>query len=164
MILIDVAKNGDANGIREVLEASFPTHAEADLVEAIVASEHYVSELALVAKDGAEVVGYSLLSECFVGTERILVLAPVAVKPEWQSRGIGAQLIEAGIAKAKTMDYSCISVLGHEMYYPRFGFELAKNYQITAPFDVPDVNFMVYPLGEAIPSGVVRYPASFDIV
>ncbi|MBC6310552.1 N-acetyltransferase [Listeria sp. FSL L7-1582] len=164
MILIEVAKAEDAKGIRDVLEASFPTPAEADLVDAIVASKHYLPELALVAKDGAEVIGYSLLSECFVGEERILVLAPVAVKPEWQSRGIGARLIEAGIAKAKNTNYSCISVLGHETYYPRFGFELAKNYQIAAPFEVPDVNFMVYSLAEEIPSGVVRYPASFDVV
>ncbi|EUJ47687.1 GNAT family N-acetyltransferase [Paenilisteria rocourtiae] len=164
MITIDVVKQEDTIGVREVLKASFPTHAESHLVDAIVDSEHYVPELALVARTGAEIIGYSLLSECYVGEELILVLAPVAVKPEWQAKGIGAQLIEAGIVKAKATKYSCISVLGHETYYPRFGFELAKNYQITAPFDVPDVNFMVYPLAEPVPSGMVRYPASFDVV
>ncbi|MBC1936693.1 N-acetyltransferase [Listeria grandensis] len=163
-VTIEVAKKEDRKAIRGVLEASFPTTAEADLVDAITASKEYLPDLALVARVREEVVGFSLLSECFVGNEVILVLAPVAVKPEWQSRGVGKQLMEAGITKAKDTNYHCISVLGHETYYPRFGFKLAKDYQITAPFDVPDVNFMVYPLREEMPSGVVRYPASFDSV
>ncbi|MBC1513660.1 GNAT family N-acetyltransferase [Listeria booriae] len=164
MITIDIAKKEDAREIRVVLEASFPTHTEADLVDAIIASEYYVSELALVARDNDEIVGYSLLSECFLEDERILVLAPVAVKPAWQNRGVGSQLIEAGISKAKRTEYRCISVLGHAEYYPRFGFEKASQYGIKAPFYVPDENFLVYRIADKLSEGTVRYPASFDDV
>lgn len=51
------------------------------MLRLVIASEYYVSELALVARDNDEIVGYSLLSECFLEDERVLVLAPVAVKP-----------------------------------------------------------------------------------
>jgi RimJ/RimL family protein N-acetyltransferase len=36
--------------------------------------------------------------------------------------------------------------LGHSEYYPRFGFEIASNKGINAPFDVPDEAFMVIEL------------------
>ena len=47
---------------------------------------------------------------------------------------------------ARALGYESVIVLGSEKYYPRFGFEEAAKYKITAPFDVPSENFMVLEL------------------
>lgn len=65
------------------------------------------------------------------------------------------------------MGFKSVIVLGHEDYYPKFGFELAKKWNIHAPFSVPDENFMVIGLvknGLYGVAGTVNYPAEFDEV
>lgn len=45
-------------------------------------------------------------------------------------------------------------VLGHEHYYPRFGFVPASRWHIKAPFEVPDNVFMAIELAEGSLAGV----------
>jgi predicted N-acetyltransferase YhbS len=59
-----------------------------------------------------------------------------------QKRGIGGQLIKIGLAKARVLGYKSVIVVGHEHYYPRFGFMPASKWNIRAPFDVPANVFM----------------------
>ena len=57
-----------------------------------------------------------------------------------------------------------IILLGHEKYYPRFGYELTNKYGIEMPFDVPAENCMVAVLAKNGLSGVrgkVIYPDAF---
>ncbi|MCZ7253247.1 GNAT family N-acetyltransferase, partial [Salmonella enterica] len=75
-------------------------------------------------------------------------LAPVSVKPAFQGKGIGAKLILESHAIAKKLGYKSIILLGHENYYPRFGYELTSKYNIEMPFDVPAENCMVISLTE----------------
>ena len=55
---------------------------------------------------------------------------------------------------AKELDYKSIIVLGHENYYPRFGFKPASKWGIKAPFDVPDESFMALELNDGSLDGV----------
>jgi putative acetyltransferase len=58
-------------------------------------------------------------------------------------------------------------VVGHPGYYPRFGFSIARDLGIHAPFPCPDEAFMALGLSahalDGI-SGMVRYPLAFDAV
>lgn len=93
-----------------------------------------------------------------------LVLAPLAVLPDYQSNGIGKNLMNEAIEKSKKLGYKSIVVLGHENYYPKFGFKKASNYGIKAPFDVPDEAYMVLELtSNALNevNGVVEYSKAF---
>lgn len=68
------------------------------------------------------------------------------------------------IEKSKKLGYKSIVVLGHENYYPKFGFKKASNYGIKAPFDVPDEAYMVLELtSNALNevNGVVEYSKAF---
>lgn len=96
-----------------------------------------------------------------------LALAPMAVTPRLQKQGIGGQLIQAGLAKAKELGYASVIVLGHEYHYPKFGFVPADQWNIKPPFDVPANVFMAIELvkdGLAGVSGLVHYPAAFESV
>ncbi|WP_262429174.1 GNAT family N-acetyltransferase [Paratissierella segnis] len=83
-----------------------------------------------------------------------MALAPVSVLPEYQDRGIGTNLINKSINIAKKLGYKSVIVLGHENYYPRFGFKPASKWGIKAPFDVPDESFMALELNDGSLDGV----------
>jgi putative acetyltransferase len=95
-----------------------------------------------------------------------LSLAPLAVLPEHQGKGIGGRLIEEGIAIAKTMGYESIIVVGHPEYYPRFGFQPAGKWGIKPPYEgVPDEAFMALELGENSldgKAGVAEFPREYE--
>ena len=91
-------------------------------------------------------------------------LAPMAVAPLHQRRGIGSALVRAGVDEARQLGVDVVAVLGHPTYYPRFGFSPASRFSITCEYDVPDEAFMVRELRPgalAGKKGVVMYHAVF---
>lgn len=67
-------------------------------------------------------------------------------------------------AEARSLGHKSIVLLGHPSYYPRFGYQRASTWNITAPFDVPDEAFMaveLVPHGLKGVSGVVEYSKPF---
>jgi predicted N-acetyltransferase YhbS len=79
---------------------------------------------------------------------------------------IGSKLVEHGLERARSLGFRSVIVLGHERYYPRFGFMPASNFDIHAPFDVPDTAFMGLELREdalKLPNGVVLYAKEFGV-
>jgi putative acetyltransferase len=156
----------DAAAVRAVHEAAFPTPQEARLVEALRAAGKSV--IALVAEAGGRVVGHVLFSPVRVerGARRGLGLAPVAVLPACQSRGIGSALIEAGLAEARPCGYHFAVVLGEPGYYARFGFARASAHGLASEYGV-DEAFMVLTLvpgGLDGMAGLVRYAPEFGMV
>jgi putative acetyltransferase len=159
-------KDFDYQNIREVNRCAFPSNDEAILVEKLRKSGEVIS---LVAMKHDKMVGHVLLSTAIIENSDesfpVLVLAPVAVLPEFQNQGIGTKLIEKGIEEARKRGYSIVTVLGHPKYYPRFGFKPAMEYGIESPFIVPEDAFMVL---ELVPgtlnhvSGVLNYSKAFN--
>ena len=58
----------------------------------------------------------------FVGTEKALLLGPLAVQSDQRGRGIGIALMKHGIEAAHATDYGTILLVGDEPYYVRVGF------------------------------------------
>ena len=93
-----------------------------------------------------------------------LALAPVAVRPDKQSMGIGSALIRELHARAARLGYKSAVVLGHEGFYPRFGYRKASDFGITFPFEAPSECCMAVELvagGLRDIRGVVCYPEAF---
>jgi predicted N-acetyltransferase YhbS len=124
----------------------------------------------LVALNPAkEVVGHILLSKIKISDgERAadsLALAPFSVRPGYQGKGIGSQLIRTALNKAKETGYHSVIVLGHKDYYPKFGFKTASLWNVRAPFEVPDEIFMALELTENAlenTAGEVQYSKAFS--
>lgn len=159
----------DAPQVRNINELAFGQSVEADLVEAL--QQACPDSLSLVAEDRG-VVGHILFTPVVVeNAGRRLVgmgLAPMAVLPEHQRRGVGSQLVRQGLEILHERGCPFIVVVGHPEYYPRFGFEPASMHGLTSQWDgVPDAAFMVVILDEhamAGVSGVARYREEFDQV
>ena len=164
-IEIRTEEPGDREAVRRVNEAAFPTPTEADLVDALREGGHVMPELCLVAVDGGEVVGHICFSRAGLGEGEVLALAPMAVAPERQNLGIGAELVGEALRRAEETDFPLVIVLGHADYYPRFGFDPASAYGIQPPFEVPDENWMAYTLPGYVPGtrGTVAYADPFTM-
>ena len=142
---------------------------EAELVDKIRNEEGYIKDLEIVAFEDGKITGHGLLSEVSIVNQsqsfKGLVLAPLDVLPAYQGKGIGSAILLELEKRAKILDYSFISILGHESYYPRFGYVPASQYQIQAPFEVPDQNFMIKELIDGRlegKSGVIQYSEAFN--
>lgn len=143
MISIRLEAPEDLQSIRKVNIEAFGTSSEADLVDRL--RKEPIPFISLVATVDTDVVGHILFTEMRSEEDshvRIVGLAPMAVLPSFQRRGIGCLLVEAGLEECKSRGYGAVFVLGHPEYYPRFGFISSSEFGITSEFDVPDEVFM----------------------
>ncbi|MCC7332635.1 MAG: N-acetyltransferase [Flavobacteriales bacterium] len=163
----------DFNEVFEINQIAFGQDNEARLVDALRRNPTvFIPELSLVATDNNKIVGHILLTKIIIKDDNgnlieSLGLAPMAVRPEFQKSGIGGQLIKQGLKVAKDLGFTSVIVLGHEHYYPKFGFEPADKWNIKAPFDIPSDVFMAIELvkdGLKNISGTVIYPKEFETV
>ncbi|MCC7427319.1 MAG: N-acetyltransferase [Alphaproteobacteria bacterium] len=117
-----IAEDGlaQADGVRALLCAAFPTPAEADLVERLRRDGDAAVALVAAAGDG-RVIGHVMLSR-MAAPFRALGLGPVAVDAAHRRRGTGAALIGAALARARAGGWQGVFVLGDPAYYRRFGF------------------------------------------
>jgi|CZCA01.1.fsa_nt_gi predicted N-acetyltransferase YhbS len=148
--------------------AEHTDHKEHLLVAKLRKGGAFIPELSLVAELDGEIVGHIMLTKLLIENEGSkydsLALAPVSVVPEHQNKGIGSALISESLKIAKEIGFKSVIVLGHDKYYPRFGFKPASTWGIKAPFDVPDEFFMALELGDGALediSGTVVYSKEF---
>ena len=78
-----------------------------------------------VAVDGAEIIGYIAYTIALNSKDEFagIHLAPLAVSPKYQKKGIGAELITTSLAEVAE-DRVNVYVLGEPEYYSQFGFKL----------------------------------------
>jgi putative acetyltransferase len=163
--MIRDAEPRDYAAIRAVLRHAFPTAEEADLVERLRADGDVLVEL--VEASDIAIQGHILYSPLAIergdATLAAAALAPVAVLPAFQARGIGGALIRAGNARCAALGLAAIVVVGHRAYYPRFGFSAAAAESLDAPFSGP--HFMALELrpGALEGGGRVRYAKAFGV-
>jgi putative acetyltransferase len=142
---------------------------ESKLIERIRLSDGFVPGLSIVAVENGDIVGHILFSKAKIIDNDIeheaIVLAPVAVKPDYQKRGIGRRLIEAGLKRCKEQGYDLVLLIGHPEYYPKFNFKPARYHGLElTQFKVPDDVFMVHELrtGALLDiNGELIYPDAF---
>jgi putative acetyltransferase len=156
----------DVSAVYNVNERAFGQQVEADLVDALRDAGKAV--VSLVAILEGRIVGHILFSSVRVEPARpalrLLGLAPMAVAPEFQRRGIGSALVRTGLERCRTLGHEGIVVLGHPDYYPRFSFAPASRFGLRSEYDVPDEVFMALELcegGLAGCSGTVAYEPEF---
>jgi putative acetyltransferase len=168
-VIVRPEKPEDAPAIRVVIEQAFGRAAEADLVDAL--RRNGKATISLVAEDEGRIVGHILFSAVAIDTgERELIgvgLAPLAVLPEFQNRGVGSLLVNKGLDHCRDGGHSFAVVLGHSHYYPRFGFTAASRFGICSEYEVADENFMAIELLDGAlqnKAGMARYQPEFNEV
>jgi putative acetyltransferase len=156
----------DAGAIARVIADAFNDESVAGFTAEIRSSPGYVSDLTFVAEDDDAVVGFTMLSEVGIEglPEPVLILTPMAVRPDRQREGIGAALVRAAIEAADARREPLVLVEGVPSYYPRFGFLSATMLGLERPDDrIPEEAWLAVPLRAYDPAirGRVVYPPFF---
>jgi putative acetyltransferase len=165
-LIIRQEASGDASAIRRVNVRAFGQPEEAALIEAL--RRRGASTLSLVALLADQIVGHILFTPVQIESEDLsfeaIALGPMAVLPHYQRRGIGSELVQAGLEECRRAGHEIVVVVGHPEYYPRFGFLPAKRFGIRYEEEVPEEVIMILELREgalAGRSGIVRYQPEF---
>jgi putative acetyltransferase len=158
----------DIDEVRMLNNKAFGQPVEGNIVDKLRKSCDGI--LSLVAISNNKIVGHIMFSPVTIETQEGVIegmgLAPMAVLPESQNQGIGTILIKEGLRIISNTSCPFVIVLGHEKYYPRFGFQRASKYDLKSQWEgVPDEAFMAMILNDSVMkgvSGIVRYRNEFD--
>lgn len=145
------ATAADLSDVLTVERLAFGGEVEAGLVADLLADPTAQPLLSLLARAEGRPVGHILFTavrlEGAASGLRLAILAPLAVVPDAQRKGIGGRLIEHGIRLLGEAGVSLVLVLGHPGYYPRHGFQPAGRYGLRAPYPVSQESaWMVRPI------------------
>jgi predicted N-acetyltransferase YhbS len=114
----------------------------AKLVDDLLNDKTAMPILSLVATENGKLVGHILYTNAtIIQTELSLsvqILAPLAILPDEQKKGIGVMLINEGLSQLKEFGTELVFVLGHPTYYPRCGFIPAGEKGFEAPYPIPE--------------------------
>jgi putative acetyltransferase len=148
LINIRSETNRDINGIYHVNEQAFNRKTEADLVDNLRINKAIT--LSLIAEVEEKIIGHILFSPVIVQPDQSdynsVTLAPLAVLPAYQHKGIGSQLIRTGLKECRLLGHDFVFLVGHSEYYPRFGFIQAKSKGFECEFEAPDEAWMLIQL------------------
>ncbi|MBJ7501498.1 MAG: N-acetyltransferase [Sphingopyxis sp.] len=159
-LVIRPARAEDEEAIDSVIRAAFAGtefghQGEADLVRMIEADGDVM--VSLVAERDGAIAGHVLFSRMDVEADGAAIpgagLAPVSVAPALQRQGIGDALIHAGLDALRRQDVAIGFVLGHENYYPRFGYSPELAARFASPFAGPHFMAMMLDSGATWPQG-----------
>ena len=158
----------DYNEIRKINELAFNQKNEGKLVDDLRKKSDFNHLLSLVAERDGRIIGHILFYPLKIKNEKeefiVLSLAPMAVHPDFQNKGIGSKLIKRGLEASKETGYDAVIVVGHPNYYPRFGFSPACKWNIKVPIECPDDVFLAIELKKDSlknVSGLVEFPKEY---
>jgi putative acetyltransferase len=167
-LLIRAEEQRDWAAVHAVHVSAFETPAEANLVDAL--RDNADPLVSIIAEDNGVIVGHIMFSPVSLSGHpelSIMGLAPMAVAPEHQRKGIGAALVRAGLEDCKQLGFGAVVVLGHPAYYPRFGFSSSARFGIGCEYNVSEEVFMVVELQAGFlegASGKIKYHTVFSDV
>lgn len=159
---------GERPAVHEVVTAAFGDPVVGDLVERLQDGWGGADGLSYVAEADGRVVGHVLVSRSWLDAPRelveVLVLSPLSVAPQYQRRGIGAQLVHHAVRESTTVGPPLLFLEGSPHYYGRLGFERAGALGFTSPsVRIPDAAFqvVVLPSHEPWMTGALVYAEAF---
>lgn len=138
---------GDIEAVRRVHREAFgEDQLVDDLVDGLRQSVSPSRGVSLVAEEGDEIVGHVMFSPSLLDSElrlvEVQVLSPLGVRPSWQRRGVGRELVESGLQVMIEQSVPVVFLEGDPAYYERFGFRSGEAQGFRKPsLRIPDAAF-----------------------
>jgi putative acetyltransferase len=141
-MLIRREQIGDIAVIRAIVAAAFghpdnPQQVvlEVTLLDNLRADKGWLPALSLVAAHpvSGEAVGHVVCTRGTLDGSPALALGPLAVRPDWQRRGVGTALMHAVLGAADALGEPLVGLLGNPVFYGRYGFRASSEYGILPP-------------------------------
>ena len=141
-MIIRNTSDSDINDILRIQKEAFGYDKESNLVNSLLRDESAKPLLSLLAIDNGEAVGHILFTKALItgndNSVSAMILAPLAILPHAQDKGVGGNLIKEGLQKLSKLKVDLVFVLGHPGYYPRYGFKPAGAFAFEAPYPIPE--------------------------
>jgi putative acetyltransferase len=124
--------------------------------------------ISLVALIDSRVAGHVLFTEVSIDPAcpewAALGLAPLAVSPPFQGKGVGTALVKSGIEACRQEGCTSLFVLGEPKYYSRFGFVPARSFGLADIYGAGDAFMAMEILPGALSgkNGTVKYQREFE--
>ncbi|MDR3641650.1 MAG: N-acetyltransferase [Humidesulfovibrio sp.] len=155
----------DYAAIRAINIAAFAVHPFSRQTEHLIVEalrEAGALRLSLVAVTEDCVAGHIAFSQAPIGGRDVgwYLLGPVAVAPAFQRRGIGSDLVRAGLEKLRELGAQGCVLVGDPAFYTRFGFRQAVGLRYPG---VPQEFVLSLPLADAEPDGEVAHHPAFEV-
>ncbi|MFN7164520.1 MAG: GNAT family N-acetyltransferase [Hyphomonas sp.] len=153
------ARPEDMDAIAALNDAAFGGPHESRIIRQLQADGD--SLVSLVAETEGGLVGHIEFFRILIdGAPKGAGLGPMSAQPGRQRAGIGSYLIRTGLEELDMLGETLVFVLGHETYYPKFGFDEATAKPFAAPWSGP--RFMAIRLADGGPAtGKLTYPKAF---
>lgn len=150
----------DLPAVLQVHKLAFSREDEAGLVRALLADPSAQPSLSLLAREEGEILGHILFTAVNLKGDASLrgaLLAPLAVHPEAQDKGVGRKLIDAGCRALEQDGLALVFVLGDPAYYGRCGFRPAVPLGFSPPYPLPEAHTGAWQVkvlgGGSLPAG-----------
>jgi putative acetyltransferase len=158
---VRIMVQADKPAVQDLNTRAFGRPDEAEIIRKLEAAGDVL--LQLVCEMDGQIVGHILFYPMGVfGKLSGVGLGPMCVEPWAQREGIGSALVTRGIEMLKDAGVPIVFVLGHESYYPRFGFSVEAADEFKTPLKGP--HFMALRLRHGPPmSGRLVFPEAFGV-
>lgn len=157
--VIRVALQSDKPAIAELNTRAFGQEDEARIIRQLEADGDVIIQL--VAEMEGRIVGHILFYSLGVrGRLGCAGLGPMSVDPWVQKEGVGRQLVTQGLAMLHEAGCAIVFVLGHDWFYPKFGFTVEATEPFQSRYKGPHL-FAVRLRGGPPMSGELIFPAAF---
>jgi len=148
------ASEREYDHVMQVEHDAFASDEEPGLVADLLRDPTAQPSLSLLAYEEARPIGHVLFTRTRLlgAPDRVssAILAPLAVIPAFQRRGVGQALVEHGARRLAASGVQLLFVLGHTDYYPRCGFEPAIPHGLLAPYPIVPEAWMVRALAPGL--------------
>jgi len=155
----------DLDAVRRVVTGAFGGEKVPELLDALRESVAWL-DLAFVAEDRDEVVASVVYTRAWLDTPtklvEVLVLSPVAVRPDRQRDGVGSLLVRETVRLLEDRPEPLVFLEGSPDFFVRLGFIAAQELGFSAPSArIPAPAFQVATLpgyDQTWMSGALVYP------
>jgi putative acetyltransferase len=157
--IIRQATPGDRAAILDLNTRAFGQPDEARIIQKLETDGDILLEL--VADFDGKIVGHILFYPVGVfGKLGAVGLGPMSVDPRNQGKGVGTMLVNEGLGFVKETGAPLVFVLGHDWFYPRFGFSVEATKAFETPYKGPHFFAVRFRHGPPM-SGRLIFPDAF---
>ena len=140
-IICRIAEEEDQDAVMLIEREAFGQEDEANLVADFLNDPSAAPYVSIIAFYDDQPAGHIFFSKANIkehGSVSAYILAPMAVMPPLQGKGIGKALIAKGEEVLRDLGCDLVFVLGHPEYYPRSDYiNDAEKLGYVPPFSIP---------------------------
>lgn len=144
MLKIRKKEDKDHKAIHNLVALVHSSEENAQLIDNLRHTNHYIPELSLVAESNGSIVGHLMIVKTHISDREVLLTTPISVISGPMRNDIAQQLLEEAVKICESLRFNIIFAISNSDIYQNVGFNIVRNNNIELPFKIPNQLFWVY--------------------